>query len=578
MARMIPSTISPAVKSNAERRIFEWFRDDPLTVDWVVLHSLGITNHNRVIHGEIDFVVLAPNLGLFALEVKGGRVKQESGVWHFTDKHGASGRKVRGPFDQAWDGVFSIVASLVDKLDASHRYMAEMLYGIGVMFPDITYTAISVDEEQWQVFDCNDGRKVGAFVQRVAAGTRRKWEERYGPLRSSKLPSTRDVEYIASLLRGDFDKAVAVSVQLRNAEEELVELTKEQYRCLDQIDDNPRCVIQGAAGTGKTLLAIEETKKAAAAGEKVALFCFNANLGEWLRSHFSKMSYSLRPAYVGTFHRYMAQMTLRGSANLRQPCDEDIQRFYTEDLPEAASVALQHGSDKYDKIIIDEAQDLIKPQYLDVMDLSLKKGFYRGKWTMYGDFSMQAIYSGDRNGDELKEILEHRTAFIWFKLTMNCRNTKPICEEIETVTGFHPPSSVWVKTDGPPVNYLTYSSQAEQRTKLQELLTSLMSNGIDKRKITILSPVRRENSVVSQIDDFDIRDFQVSSLDDITFSTIQAYKGLENTVIILTDIDSFQSDKLMYVALSRARVGLNVLTSDSAHSEYLELQRRRFMP
>ena len=42
MARMIPSVISPEIKSNAERKVFEWFRDDPETEGWVVLHSLGL--------------------------------------------------------------------------------------------------------------------------------------------------------------------------------------------------------------------------------------------------------------------------------------------------------------------------------------------------------------------------------------------------------------------------------------------------------------------------------------------------------------------------------------------------------
>ena len=75
MAIMIPSVISPEVKSNAERRIFEWFKAAPGTDNWIVLHSLGIATHNRVIYGETDFLVLAPNLGIFALEVKGGRVR-----------------------------------------------------------------------------------------------------------------------------------------------------------------------------------------------------------------------------------------------------------------------------------------------------------------------------------------------------------------------------------------------------------------------------------------------------------------------------------------------------------------------
>ena len=47
MAIMIPSAISPDVKSNAERHIYKWFENAKGTEDWIVLHSLGIVNHNR---------------------------------------------------------------------------------------------------------------------------------------------------------------------------------------------------------------------------------------------------------------------------------------------------------------------------------------------------------------------------------------------------------------------------------------------------------------------------------------------------------------------------------------------------
>ena len=63
MAKMIPSSISPDIKSNAEKNIFNWFKNAPDTENWVVLHSLGLVTHQRVIHGETDFLVLAPGLG-----------------------------------------------------------------------------------------------------------------------------------------------------------------------------------------------------------------------------------------------------------------------------------------------------------------------------------------------------------------------------------------------------------------------------------------------------------------------------------------------------------------------------------
>ena len=83
MAIMIPASISPDIKSNAEKRIFEWFQAAPKTEEWIILHSLGIMNHQRVIHGEMDFLVLAPEKGMFALEVKGGRVERKLGKWRF---------------------------------------------------------------------------------------------------------------------------------------------------------------------------------------------------------------------------------------------------------------------------------------------------------------------------------------------------------------------------------------------------------------------------------------------------------------------------------------------------------------
>ena len=308
MAIMIPSVISPEVKSDAERKIFSWFQNAPGTDKWVVLHSLGIATHNKVIYGETDFLVIAPKLGIFALEVKGGRVRRENGIWYFTNRYGATNSKVRGPFEQAKDGIFSIVDAIKKRVDIDHRHIGNMLFGYGVMFPDIEFTSSGVEEDQWQVFDARDGSNVKQFIKRLSDGSKAKWEDHYGPINDSKFPDSADVRYIASLLRGDFDCAVSMSAQLRNASEALIALTKEQYRCLDQLDDNPRCLIQGAAGTGNTLLALEAAKKAAANGERVALFCFNSNLADWLNSYFENMPASVRPVFVGTLHKYMTQV------------------------------------------------------------------------------------------------------------------------------------------------------------------------------------------------------------------------------------------------------------------------------
>ena len=576
MARMIPYVISPEIKSNAERRIFDWFKNCKGTENWIVLHSLGIANHNKVIHGEIDFFVLAPGLGLFALEVKGGSVSRKEGVWQFTNRYGKTTRKNRGPFDQAWDGVHSIVRDIQSKLDNNHRYLKSIFFGIGVMFPDIEYTAGGSDEEQWQVFDINNNGDVFGFIKRLSAGASRKFEETfYQSVSAENKLSIDDVNYIANMLRGDFDRAVALSVLIGNAEKNMITLTEEQYRCTDQLEDNPRCLIRGGAGTGKTLIAIQEAMKAVANGQRVALFCYNNNLGQWLNNCFSEPC--LRPEYVGTFHKFITDTLARHGTNYSFPQDENSQQFfYQETLPSLALNVLKESLEKYDVLVVDEAQDLIKEQYLDVLDATVAGGLTRGKWRLFGDFSMQAIYSGSLAPEIMLELLDARTSYIKFRLTVNCRNTKPICEEICTVTGYNPPNGMWMKVDGPPVNYITFSDEHEGAQRLERVIEDLIGNGISSEKITILSPVKREKSVVSRIDKYRIDDYKADGNKNISFCTIQGFKGLEKTVIILTDITSFRNEQLMYVALSRAVAGLYIIENNEAAREYLSLQKRRF--
>ena len=577
MARMIPSVISPEIKSTAERRIFNWFKTCKGTENWIVLHSLGIANHSKVIFGEIDFFVLAPGLGLFAIEVKGGRVSRKEGIWSFTNKYGVTGHKERGPFDQAWDGVHSIVRDIKSKLDSNHRHLNRLLFGIGVMFPDIEYTVSGSDELQWQVFDVNDGIDILSFIKRLSSGASDKYVERFNcAVPAEGYMSTVDVSYIADLLRGDFDRAVTLSALIKTADKEMIKLTEEQFRCIDQLEDNPRCLVRGGAGTGKTLVAMQETLKAVAKDQAVAMICFNSNLGQWLSHCLNDPC--LRPSYVGTFHKFLVDVLKQNDIQLSIPKDEESQQiFYRETLPDKALNVLRDSGPIYDLLIVDEAQDLINERYLNVLDSAVTGGLSRGCWRMFGDFSMQAIYYGSQSPESMLSLLDERTSFINFRLTVNCRNTKQICEEICTVTGYEPRNEMWMKVDGPPVNYVTYSNADDGGRQLLQVIEDLIGTGISPEKITVLSPKRRESSIVNRVDKYKIANYRADGNETISFCTIQGYKGLENTVIILADVNTFSNVQLMYVALSRATAGLYVIESNDAAKEYLSLQQRRFL-
>ncbi len=565
---MIPSVLSPEVKSNAERKVFEWFQSAPDTDDWIVLHSLGIISHKHLIYGEIDFLVLAPGLGIFALEVKGGRIRRENGIWYFKDKYDHEDHRCRGPFDQARDGIFSVIESLKARLDTSHLYLKNIFFGYGVMFPDVEYTSIGIDEVQWQVFDCLNGRKVKEYIRKLAYASKILWENIYGTLPLGKIPDKEDIQYITSLLRGDFEYTLSLRTQIKNADDAIIRMTAEQYRCLDQLDDNPRCLIQGLAGSGKTLLALEEVKKSVARGEKVALFCFNANLADWFTHYFKNQPDILRPLFIGTFHSFMRQLSNKNVLIPSYPRSPDaLTKYYQETLPQYASLVLKHTESSFEKIIIDEAQDLISDPYLDVLNACLSKGFRRGHWIMFGDFSMQAIYSNNLPATKMLEKLECMTSFIRFKLTKNCRNTKPIGTEITTLSELKSVDNFWTNIDGPPVQYITWASREDQYNKLQALLLELKNAHIAPEQITILSPSKREDSVVSMISNYDIPDYSLQHKMNIMYCSIQGFKGLENSVIILADIENYKSKQLIYVGLSRASSVLYVLESETAKKE-----------
>lgn len=71
MVCLIPDVLAPEIKSSAEKQLFVEFRNYRTNKKYVVLHSLGIADHDKNIFAEIDFVILC-NEGVLCLEVKGG--------------------------------------------------------------------------------------------------------------------------------------------------------------------------------------------------------------------------------------------------------------------------------------------------------------------------------------------------------------------------------------------------------------------------------------------------------------------------------------------------------------------------
>ena len=278
MARLVPQHPGDATKSSAERRLFDVIARD-LPDDWTVLHSLGIAGHRRKPWAEIDFVLIGPP-GLFCIEVKGGRVsRDEDGQWRFTNRRDEATVKAEGP----WEQVGSASAALRSYLVAADRELEGALIGFGVVMPDITFTQKGPDIDHEILFDERDTPySFAKFIERVT----RHWENRLGATwhGNSRTLSPAKRAKVLHLLRGDFDFRPSLRHRLDQACDELLRLTERQYEILDGLAENERTLIKGGAGTGKTLLAVEEACRQARAGRRVLYLCFNVRLAVQLRT------------------------------------------------------------------------------------------------------------------------------------------------------------------------------------------------------------------------------------------------------------------------------------------------------
>ena len=577
MAKLLPPYIDKNCKSTGEKMLFDIFKNSPFTKDWIVLHSLNLSQHTVRLYGEIDFLILIPNGGIFVMEVKGGDVKCIDGVWHFTNKFNVTNTSNVGPFNQARDAMFSLRSAIEKEFGRGHKF-TKISSGFLCVFPHISFDKHSVEYEPWQILD-KDSIQHGTefFFKNLVQKFIQKHRGQRWFSENDSLPNANDLNVLCDFLRGDFERVRTVKERLTEFDKEIKKYTEEQYRILDSIQLNDRSVTQGSAGTGKTMIALESAVRAAAEGKTVFLTCYNRLIGEWMQKQVEEWKDKIT---VSSLHSFLFEQSKGFDHDRTQVNKQD---FYSKYLPTLLKDIYQKGIiKKFDKLIVDEGQDLIREEYLSLFDSMVKGGLENGNWEIYGDFERQAIYA-QLSKKEMFDLLKSSGQHSNFLLKINCRNTKQIGEETSLISGFEKPPFLLEHLEGIPVEYLFYKDEAEQKKLLAEHLKKLSENKLPMHELIIVSPRKFENSCSNTLSGFTIREIKntseiVASQNFFGFATVQSYKGMESNYVLITDIEDLTSEvakSLLYVAMSRARYGLILLISESKRNDYRELLKRK---
>jgi hypothetical protein len=565
---MLPAVIDDSRSVFSERHVYDCIKND-LSDEWTAVHSLGLTIHDRKPWTEVDFVLIGPT-GVYCIEVKGGtKIERIDRVWRYTDKAGRTIKKTESPFQQAGSAAAALRSYLVGK----NSTLDDIVVGYGVATPLVDFSIDGPDIERQIVFDSTSvSAGFDSYVDRIGEYWLNELHRRTGRKKSGLTPIQRAL--VLRLIQPDFSLTQSLSSNINRVNTELIRLTKEQREVLRGLKANERAVIRGGAGTGKTLLALNYAVSEARQGKKVFFSCFSRRLGNCLAGE--DIAQGIPTLTITNLHQFMKKCiddTNRTSLLPKASHDDLFQVFFPEQCIEAL---LELGlTSSFDLIVIDEGQDLLVDGYLDVIEQLLNGGFGKGHWRFFMDAN-QAVFGSvqPRGMNRLKKGNPAR-----FNLTANCRNTREISIHTSLLSRVYSGALSNLETDGLDVEELWWSTPEEQRREVSRFVGRAIQKGAAPHEITVLSKSRLENSGLSAgLVGLPHRISEDGELNCVGFSSISGFKGLENDIVVVIDVDDLDSKRArrdLYVATSRARVLLAIALNNNVKTDY-EISGRDF--
>ncbi|MGE5580207.1 MAG: NERD domain-containing protein [Bacillota bacterium] len=538
MATMIPDLDPRLIDNDGEQRVYAALRQLPAS--YTVLYSYKFRTAAapdlESDSGEADFVVVSPTLGYLVIEVKQGKVGYSSGQW-YEQKQGRQELMSKDPVAQVEKAKFAILDRYKEKAETDY-FPLKVRHAL--WFPECSHV--------WGNLPANLAREsvlLEPDLDSPEAAIRRAFA-------TDDLPPEKHATDLliqkALAPRCRFFAGMDEEIDRYDRESRKV-LTDEQERILDETELDKRKVFFGAAGTGKTFLALEKARRLKRAGKRVFLTCFNRNLATYMASQVPS------EVVCGSFHDYLLGQLARAGRGLQEPPEgTEMSRFYDEILPTAGFEYFAEApmEEKFDAIIVDEGQDFSENWYTCLK--AMLRDENDGELYVFADPN-QDLFRHNIDALRAMGVSQHR-------LTRNLRNTEHISTWIGSFVkegGLRPGL-----LGGLPVVHVPWDSGPEEKRLIEAEVGRLVSQGIKPSRIVILSPNRLEKSSLqgcTKIKEWDLEDFKNAKGNCIRFATIRSFKGLEADVVFLIGLKEGKqtcTDADVYVGGSRARFLLYV--------------------
>lgn len=516
MAKMIPEHGPHETTSAGERDLYTALKRD-LPDSYTVIHSLpwlckavDQLDPKARPTGEIDFLVIHPDHGVLALEVKSGKYNVQSSVFvHIKDK------RVIDPITQTRRNIHGLAAWL--GVNPSLR----LRLGYGFVFPHSDFRASPIAPGLYDTTAIPPQPIYIDYLQMPNVAERiielmQYWKD------ALKTPPLGDhkAQKLINALCPTINGEPSWSSRIIYDNKVWLKLTDEQSSAVSMILKKDTSLVTGWPGTGKTLIVIEAARKLSTEGKRTLVISFNSRLKDHIKSQLSEY----QGCAVYTWHGLCAQATRLIEAPTGQ--DDWFQTTCLQHLQSALDKGLMG---EYDALILDEAQALNK-KWCEL----LFQWFRKKTIACFCDETQ--VFSFERGTiclDDLSALLKVKPYVLTIVIRMPKAVTEILAEVVPPNFQYHSPRDI--ESDS-ALEIMTSAPQQE----LILIRSKLIESGVNPDDIITL---------IDSIQGFNHHDYLVSKK--IPFEAIARFRGLECPIVIILGAEGVGTAEL-FSAYSRA--------------------------
>jgi|TARA_B100001971_G_scaffold188641_1_gene190112 hypothetical protein len=513
---------------------------------------------------EGDFILFHDKAGFLVIEVKGGNpiefVAAED-QWYSTSRHG-NRYKINNPFKQANKIKWAIKERIKEK---SKGKVPNINAKILVIFPDsgMPNSLMGVEYDRSNIVSISEIDDLSNIVMKTLLNKDR------DPRATFDSPGQQCRKIFQDMFAKSFKLELSLKDKLNELNKKIIKYDKHQIEILDQRKE-PRLIIEGRAGTGKSLLAVEKAKRFSKKLEKILLIC-GANRP--FAKHMIRELEKNNNIYVNYFSGLCKN--LYDKANFandevdeivtntkKYPKDRYLNPYEIHQL--MLEKAIEKTGIKFDALVVDEGQDINKSQWDSLLMILIDP--FKSPVYIFHD-NNQKIYHKSKL--DLPDFPKYPHL-----LDKNYRNTKYIFNTQKSY--YEGETTISVGPDGESVRYVISNDLRDTEKKIIKLINKYTVNeGISKKEIAILTGNKygiattllgnyySKHDSGSGLTDFIFVKAEDNHEDAIVLDSIKRFKGLERDVVILFDLeDAFDNPEEMYTGLSRPKLILDIFVSE----------------